>query len=1204
MMEAYNASNNTDNTTVPPVTIPTAESTIPQKQIKHKRLYKACLNCRTRKVKCDLGPVDNPHDPPCGRCKRERKECIFVERHKRGPKPSKYKNSRMDTADNYDNNNNACIDTQGSGDTISTKRKKRKIKHRNNNEVFTNDTANTGSWRSIVIEPTIERFNSISGYHQHKSTILTNGDGEQIGKDAGNAEDSSGTRHYDKKRTEDDNFNEHDENNNDSDNEDKSHQILNTEVSTTHGALEFLAKAAGSVAKEDFRDYVDAENKYEEYESREGMDSSLKKKDSKLKTSERKMEPHAEKFTNKDRKKLPSDNSVVSHNLQPTITSKTVGSLYAITQINGINPVTNQSNNQEEQYCYYEDASTKNSSDQNNADKQCGVDASDNNCNRTSIPPVDKLRFVRPKPSLQLKDIEYIDVILTEYEARCLIRLFFLTLHPYFPHVPIHLQDEDELAKYPLLLCSILTISSRYHPFTEIHEPMFLTAGKGREGGVEEEEEEEEEAYELLLKKNIEIHERLWIYCQRLISQTVWAEASTRSIGTVLAFLLFTEWNPRAIHWRWSDYANVEEPGTQLPHGGNKNENENEKKNKNKNKNKNSETGGIGLTGLSTMRRSDRMSWMLSGSAVRLAQDMGFINSSTKIFLATHISEINIAMNMNQRSILSQSLNEISFNGDSFDGNAPYGDGLGADTRSGINSMFTKETWDRWDKILEEMKGNGKLKKNVINDLKCEFLNDEKVLYYSNTEDASTATNIDASYSKHHTNNSFGNNTGNLKFSFTQRAKIELLRIMNIGYESIYSGDVRLYSSDTKHNLAILGILSPLIESWYNRYKSLLKPCNVVSTFKACDLSKFCDKKYIFKINKKLDGESLISDYYYCQLYIYSLALQISNSAPSVTNTVLRLSEITKHARYVELAYNAAKEILNSAIRIHKLNLLKYMPVRWVTRIVRSVAFVVKCCLTLASDDGNNNLGKDKNNSHDILTLSVIPIEETIQIIQNTSIILREASPDELHLCTRYSTILMYLCTEMKLKNKYENTKEKIKLPKVVKISEMYKNNNLDTVNSSEEEEEEEEIFKPDTNVVECTNSYNDIPSNIYNKSNDNNNNNNNNNDNIIRGNFGKQKNNIFNNVEDKQCDENMENFERRTSVCCKVVPEFRFNVDKMVENSSSNTISNGDNNMNGNNTDVLNWFNDNVDDIGLNFVEPWTEMIEQHFFQKDLPPS
>lgn len=43
----------------------------------HTRTYQACIPCRRRKVRCDLGPVDNPHDPPCVRCRREAKECFF-----------------------------------------------------------------------------------------------------------------------------------------------------------------------------------------------------------------------------------------------------------------------------------------------------------------------------------------------------------------------------------------------------------------------------------------------------------------------------------------------------------------------------------------------------------------------------------------------------------------------------------------------------------------------------------------------------------------------------------------------------------------------------------------------------------------------------------------------------------------------------------------------------------------------------------------------------------------------------------------------------------------------------------------------------------------------------------------------------------------------------------------------------------------------
>ncbi|KAH9828875.1 GAL4-like Zn(II)2Cys6 (or C6 zinc) binuclear cluster DNA-binding domain [Teratosphaeria destructans] len=52
----------------------------------HQRTYQACIPCRRRKVRCDLGSVDNPHDPPCVRCRRESKECYFsaTRRKKKG----------------------------------------------------------------------------------------------------------------------------------------------------------------------------------------------------------------------------------------------------------------------------------------------------------------------------------------------------------------------------------------------------------------------------------------------------------------------------------------------------------------------------------------------------------------------------------------------------------------------------------------------------------------------------------------------------------------------------------------------------------------------------------------------------------------------------------------------------------------------------------------------------------------------------------------------------------------------------------------------------------------------------------------------------------------------------------------------------------------------------------------------------------------
>ncbi|KAH6658134.1 hypothetical protein BKA67DRAFT_206986 [Truncatella angustata] len=61
----------------PPSTQPANASGASLSAAQHKRVYQACIPCRRRKVRCDLGSVDNPHDPPCVRCRRESKECYF-----------------------------------------------------------------------------------------------------------------------------------------------------------------------------------------------------------------------------------------------------------------------------------------------------------------------------------------------------------------------------------------------------------------------------------------------------------------------------------------------------------------------------------------------------------------------------------------------------------------------------------------------------------------------------------------------------------------------------------------------------------------------------------------------------------------------------------------------------------------------------------------------------------------------------------------------------------------------------------------------------------------------------------------------------------------------------------------------------------------------------------------------------------------------
>ncbi|CAN8097216.1 unnamed protein product [Discula destructiva] len=66
-----------DSSPGPPPTAHSTGSSSGPNPPQHKRVYQACIPCRRRKVRCDLGSVDNPHDPPCVRCRRESKECYF-----------------------------------------------------------------------------------------------------------------------------------------------------------------------------------------------------------------------------------------------------------------------------------------------------------------------------------------------------------------------------------------------------------------------------------------------------------------------------------------------------------------------------------------------------------------------------------------------------------------------------------------------------------------------------------------------------------------------------------------------------------------------------------------------------------------------------------------------------------------------------------------------------------------------------------------------------------------------------------------------------------------------------------------------------------------------------------------------------------------------------------------------------------------------
>lgn len=456
-----------------------------------------------------------------------------------------------------------------------------------------------------------------------------------------------------------------------------------------------------------------------------------------------------------------------------------------------------------------------------------------------------------------LEAVEYIgaDGILTAAEAEQLVRRFFSTMHPFFPYIPSFLHSPATLVGYPLLLCTIITIAARYHA------PGAVPDGSER---------------------HVQIHDRLWIHVQRLILQTVWAEASTRLLGTVFAFLLFTEWNPRAIHWRWADYANREDDGEQfqdLP-----------------------ETQQLQQepAALGAMRRLYRMAWMLTGLAVRLAQDMGFMEQLPHVFVATHIAETNGVMNTAHRSMLGHLLAEADATG--------------------------------------------------------------------------------------------------LAFSPAQRAHLELLQIVLLCHETFHAQ--KLSALPRLQRLAVLGLFSPMLQAWARKHSDFLAP-TLPATLRRLAVDSAGDSHDTALLAALIERELLIFEHNYTKVYIYSLALTADPG-------LLKIGEVQQSARFVHEAVAAASEVLAVAHRVHKLRMLRFMPVRWVVRIVRAVAFMVKCHHISSENSSPLHVA--------LLSLSTVSADDIVASIHKAAITLRDCSPDELHICTRYSTVLMYLCSEMKRK--------------------------------------------------------------------------------------------------------------------------------------------------------------------------------------------
>ncbi|KAI2726285.1 transcriptional regulator family: Fungal Specific TF [Penicillium roqueforti] len=152
------------------------------------------------------------------------------------------------------------------------------------------------------------------------------------------------------------------------------------------------------------------------------------------------------------------------------------------------------------------------------------------------------------------------------------------------------------ISREPVLCSTILMISSRYH----------VLPGAGGES------------------RNFFIHHRLWSHCQKLTMRLIFGQekstkSKVRSLGTVEALLLMSEWHPRALHFPpetdgWDDDLIPEAPRTH------------------DNNDSNPAPGNRGVEDIiEPARRSDQMSWMLLGCALSLGHELGIFETEGSI---------------------------------------------------------------------------------------------------------------------------------------------------------------------------------------------------------------------------------------------------------------------------------------------------------------------------------------------------------------------------------------------------------------------------------------------------------------------------------------------------------------------------------------------------------------------------------------------
>lgn len=550
-----------------------------------------------------------------------------------------------------------------------------------------------------------------------------------------------------------------------------------------------------------------------------------------------------------------------------------------------------------------------------------------------------------------LKTLPFLRGILSMDEIVDLLKLFFITQHPSYPFIPVHLSDINQLHKFPLLLLTILTISTRYQ--------------NGKHGSYEN------------------IHNLLWENCQQMLSKTIWASVDTfGTLGTIFAFLLFTEWNPRSIHQNRSDYATISSGGNQSKE-------------------------------FESLKRSENLSFMLAGTAVRLASSMNIGTKTGNILLALQITELNVTMNFH----LNNNLNIFKiYHRNSAQYSKEYKNELEIAKKYVLNG--NSQTLKRWEMYT---KGS-----HVSDDMLIQFWQDEKLLFYKHKP----VLNV-----SHHVNKSYQSNatTGTKRTLYLtrwQRAEIKILEIIKLTYETLYYSrtinsveepffynnssfnSVSTHAMDLNDCINFLKFLQLLINGWYEQFHDLMIQMEPKRDMVVVDLEKPLNFEFLTKQTELRRGEWFAIDYHYSKIYGFSITLEFFYQKK---NIILHHNNM-QLIEYLRECYVSCQHIHDSCVRMMECNVICYLPIRLIGKIIRTIAFLVKMYIYFQQFKKFKMLESKKL----LINMRFVKVVEILEMIKNFSECLKMTAPDSSHLGVHYSKILKYLYEKIAKKEKID----------------------------------------------------------------------------------------------------------------------------------------------------------------------------------------